>query len=382
MKKIIVVLLALAVVSPVMAQELILGGEVKTGLLDTITETQIKPREEKAGPGSKDDAGGGAGRFRLNMEYLNGNLGFKLRINWEDWAQGYPNSWSYAFGYGNFFNDQLTVSIGKLGASPWGTGGPDLWKELENLGTTGGVRFEYKPFYAPGLNVGFVLNGLNSDTDMWPSTNDTTILHYLQESVIGASYTHEYFMVRAALRLDSEVDNMRGGTDEGMEMLYRVEEYAIRNFLPGFRIWALGYYYGIAQEDPTQYVANNWLFFEYSPKWFSTQLRFGLDSVDNRTVFHVRPNFYMKLFDNLLNVGAQFLYAQDYGEGKMFEGSPFYYMEIEPKIQLNFAPNAHMAFAYNWRREYVHLTDDFTKLGLTEPIKQIQWFNLRFAIYY
>ena len=381
MKKILFVLLVAAVSAVVIAQEIKVSGEAKTGILDTITEDKINPRKELTNAGSKDDAGSGAGRFRLNVEYLNNNLGFKFRINWEDWAAKQPE-WPYAFGYGNFFNDQLTVSIGKLGASPWGSGGPEMWKELEAIGTTGGMRLEYKPSYVPGLNIGFVINGFNKETDEWPSTDPITFLHVLEESVIGASYTHDLFMARAAFRLDSEVDSIRGGTNEGAEMLYRVEEYILKQYIPSFKIWALGYYFGIGGEEKEDYLTNNWLFFEYAPEWFTAQLRFGLDAISNRNVFHVRPNLFVKLFNNLINAGGQFLYAQDFGEGKMFEGSPYYYIEIEPRVQINFAANAYAAFAYNWRREYVAFTQDHKDRGIIDPIKQTQWINLRFGIYF
>jgi hypothetical protein len=381
MKKIIVALLALTIGFPALAQEFKVTGEVKTGILGTITEDQIRPRQERTNAGSKDDAGSGAGRFRLNVEYLHGNLGFKFRINWETWSEDYPR-WPYAFGYGNFFEDQLTVSIGKLGASPWSSGGPEMWKELEQIGTTGGMRIEYKPFFAPGLNVGFVINGFNKETDEWKESDPITFLHVLQESVIGASYTHEYFMARAAFKLDSKVDSIRGGNNEGSSMLYRVEERVIRNYLPGFSIWALGYYEGIGADLKEDYVTNNWLFFEYAHKWFNAQIRVGYDAISNRDVLNVRPNFYWKFFDNLINVGAQFLYAQDFGEGKVFEGSPYYYMEVEPKIQINFAPGAYAAFVYNYRREYVAYTMDHEERGIATPIKQVQWLNLRFGIYF
>jgi hypothetical protein len=390
MRKIIVALLVLTVGLPVFAQELILSGEGKSGIITHMIEDQIHDKVTTSTAGSTDDAGfntetgkGDAGRFRLNMEYLNNNLGFKLRINWQDWSSDLVGpKWPYAFVYGNFFEDQLTVAIGKLGGSPWGSGGPELWKELEATGVTGGIRFEYKPSFAPGLNVGFVINGFNKETDEWPSDEAITFLHVLQESVIGASYTHDYFMLRAALKLDSKVDAIRGGGNEGMSMVYRVEERAIRKSLPGFSIWALGYYEGFGADNKTDYESRNWLFIEFAPAMFTTQLRFGTDIITGRTLFHVTPNFYWKLFNNLLNVGAQFRYTQDYGEFKTFEGSPYYRIEVEPKIQLNFAPNAYMAFAYNWARQYTAFTMDHEERHITEPIKQIQWFNLRFAIYY
>jgi hypothetical protein len=389
MKRILMVLLAGMVGISAFAQEFKISGEAKSGILDEITEDGINEKKERTRAGNKDDAGNEQGRFRLNAEYLHNNLGFKLRLNWETWSSGDPTVaggpvYSYAFGYGNFLDDQLTIAIGKLGASPWGSGGPDLWKELEQVNMTGGIRLEYKPSVVPGLNVGFVLNGFDGYTDMWPDYDPITILHVLQESVIGASYTHELFLARLAVRLDSEADNKDrsgGSPKEGVELLYRVEEHVIKNYLPDFRIWALGYYYGLGAEDELTYNAENWLFFQYAPEWFSTQLRFGYQAISNRSIFHFRPNFYVKLFDNMLNIGLEFKYAQDFGEGKIYEGSPFSKIEIEPKIQCNITPNAYVAFAYNWSREYVQNTKFYMEKNL-EPLVQKQWFNLRFGIYF
>jgi hypothetical protein len=405
MKKFIFVLLIFAFSTAHVFAQLTVGGEVKTGILQTTTEeTGIKagknspdPAKTRTGAGSKDDAGDKAGRFRLNVDYFKPDLGMgvKFRLNMQDWANPHNDMWGYFFGYGNFFSDQLTVSFGKLGGSPWGTGGPDLWKELESAGNNnGGMRFEYKPSFAPGLNVGFVINNFDKDLDMYPDENPITMLHVLEESVIGASYTHKYFHIRGAYRFDSEVDQLRGtpsGKDGG-QAVYRVEERIINNYLPGFRIWGLGYYYGIGADElnKNEYVANNWFFIEYAPKLFTAQLRTGLDVIAKRTVFNLRPAFYLKLFDNFLNVGAQYLYAQDFGEdegdlGKVYPGSPFYYMEIEPKIQVNFSSGFYAALAYNWRKEYVRATDghqDFEGNVVIEPTRTTQWINFRIGMYF
>jgi hypothetical protein len=313
------------------------------------------------------------------------NIGFKFRINWEDWGPEKVPSWSYAFAYVNFLQDQLTMSIGKLGASPWGIGGPELWNELESIATSGGIRFEYKPNFVPGLNVGFVLNGMNNYTDLWPASNDITFLHYLEESVVGVSYTHDYFHGRVAYRFDTVADALRGGSDDpyeagqnGGELLYRLEERAIRNVLPDFRIWAIGYYKGIgaSEANKDEYLVRNWLFAEYDPQYFNAGLRFGYDVESTLQFFHFRPQFYVKLFDNFLNIGSRAAYAIDFGEDRNREGAAYYYFEIEPKIQVNFA-NFYVALAYNVRRQYVRDTSRDYERENAEPIWQTQWLNLR-----
>jgi len=398
MKRVIFVPLVFVFFAAQAFAQLSVTGEIKTGILQTTTEDGINHAKTRTDAGSKDDAGSGAGRFRLNVDYFipDNHIGFKFRINLEDWASPHNNMWSYFFGYGNFFNDQLTVSFGKLGSSPWGTGGPDLWKELEaSGGTKGGIRFEYKPSFAPGLNVGFVLNSFDRDVDMYPDEDPITILHILEESIIGASYTHDYFHIRAAYRFDSEVDQLRGTASgkDGGQLVYRVEERIIRNYLPGFRVWALGHFYGIGADElnKNEYSATNWFFAEYAPNLFTVQFRAGLEMIAKRTVLNLRPAFNLKLFDNFLNIGVQYLFAQDYGEddagglGKVFPGSPYYYMELEPKIQVNFAPGVYAAMVYNWRKEYVQRTplhENFEGNLVIEPTRQTQWINFRIGMYF
>jgi hypothetical protein len=363
-------------------QRINVAGYAKSGVLWNHTQEQGRDDiKEEVLLGSKDDAGSGQGRFRLDIDYVNKNMGIKTRVQWENWLDTAP-AWSYAFAYGNFFNDQLTFSVGKLGASPWGTGGPEMWKELETA-SGGGMRTEIKPHIIPGLNAGFILNFYNTGRDQgWPNSKPMTLLEILRESVLGVSYTHDLFLVRFAYRFDGEVDKIGGNNGERADgedsLLYRVEERVIQKYLPGFQVWALGFFDGLYVEDESCKLLQNWLFAQYDPEQFTAQVRFGLNVGDKRTVFHLRPSFYWKFFDNLLNVGASFWYGQDFGEGKMYEGSPFQFIELEPRIQLNFG-SSYVAFAYNFRREYQHENEATIKAGV-DPLVQKQWMNLRFCM--
>jgi hypothetical protein len=393
MKKIVATLLSalflLAFSAGAFAQELKLSGEVKTGVFWQKTQTEgMAPKAEdtEIKLHSKDDAGSGQGRWRLNMDYDNGNgFGMKVRLQIEQWGQNqYIETPQHYFGYGNFFDEQLTVSIGRLGGSPWGTGGPEMWRELERTNNAGGMRIEWKPHFIPvgDLNVGFVLTYFNSDRDQgWDMRKSASLLNILRESVIGASYTHDYFHIRLAYRLDDEYDAIQdnkvtGGKGED-ELVYRIEEYAIKNYLPDFKIWAMGYFFGISAFNPAITLFQNWLFVEYAPELFTAQIRLGLDTIPRRNVFHVKPSFYWNFLDKMISVGASFWYGQDFGD-KMFAGSPYLFFEVEPKLQFNFS-SSYIAFSYNFRREYLHWYDEARN---KDPIKQTQWMNLRFCIYY
>jgi hypothetical protein len=375
---------ALLVAPTVFAQELKLSGEAKSGILWEQKQQQGKDPEANVTMNSKDDAGSGRGRFRLNMDYLNdNNFGFQMRMNWETWSDTAPQ-FPYAFGYGNFFDDQLRISVGKLGGSPWGTGGPEMWKELE-ASSGGGMRTEWRPSFVPGnLNLGFVLSYFNSDRDQgWDIAKPLSLLNILRESVIGVSYSNDDFLIRLAYRFDDEFDatqenKNRGGMGED-ELLYRIEERVLSKILPGFQIWALGYWFGVTSEYPEMKLFQNWLFFQYAPDQFTAQVRVGYDYIESRSDFYVKPSFYWNFFNKLLSVGASFQYCQDFGDGKIYEGSPYRYIEVEPKVQLNFT-SSYVAFAFNWRQEYIGTYPELP--DGKDPIKQTQWMNLRFCIYF
>ena len=348
----------------------------------TKEEAPDKKPTEEIKFNNKDDGGDGQARFRLNLEYLNadGNIGFKARLQWDNWAHERKGpEWPYAFGFGNFFEDQLTVSVGKLGASPWGTGGPEMWKELEQMDQNVGIRFEYKPYYVSGLNVGFVLNWFDGYMD-GRNTDEEPIglADILMESVLGVSYVHDYFLVRFACRLDSDVD-MRGRDGvagiEGGEIIYRLEERILNNYLEGFQIWALGHIAGIGAESESYYNFRNWMFVQYAPELFTAQLRLGYDTNANRSMLYAKPNFYWNFFNKLIVAGVLFGIGQDFGDGKVNKDAPYSFVELEPKVQINFTRNAYAAFVYNWRREYKQELASGTK-----PIQQNQWINLRMGI--
>jgi len=331
---------------------------------------------------SKDDAGNGQGRFRLEMEYAQSNMGIKTRIQWDEWRATSPD-WIYAFVYGDFFTKQLSVSVGKLGGSPWGTGGPEMWKELEISQQGGGMRTEFKPDVVPGLNVGFVLNYFNQPNDQgWADPNKPlTLLEILKETVLGASYTHDLFLARFSFRFDSEVDRVAGNgavkSDGEEEYAFRIEERVLANYLPGFQIWALGTGLGLGAEDKSVLLLRNWLFFQYDPEWFTAQIRLGYDYTGSRSIIHFKPSFYWKFFDNLLNAGVSFWYGQDFGEYMIDADSPFQFWELEPKVQLNFGSSSYIAFAFNFRQEYKR--DPNGPLGQGQ-LFQTQYMNLRYCL--
>jgi hypothetical protein len=352
MKKFIVALLVvLLAAGAAFAQELQISGEIKTGFFWYQKKTGVQdPMSEGYVHNSEDDSGEqlllnpqnkSQGRFRLNLQLDKENVGMKVRFQQLEWRDSSVPLWSYAFAYGDFLNDQLKISVGKLGDSPWAMGGPEMWVELD---TRIGIRTEIKPNIIPGLNVGFVLNDM--DDQATQSGRTQTLGDILMESVLGLSYTHDYLALRLAYRLDSECDY-----SDGDKMIYRLEERVIQKYLPGFQIWANGSYEGIRSEGRKSLWLVNWLYIQYAPEMFTAQIRLGYDALFNRSIFYARPSFYYNLFDNFLNIGASFEFAQDFGDGRVYKEAPYLRMVVEPMIKINFG-NAYAALVYQYRNEY------------------------------
>jgi hypothetical protein len=351
---------------------LAISGEIKTGLFwyekqvgdgPATSEGYIHNSEDDSkselllNPPNKSQ-----GRFRLNLQYERGIIGMKTRFQQTEWRDTSVPKWDYAFAYGNFIDNQLKVSIGKLGDSPWATGGPEMWKELD---TRIGIRFELLPGIIPGLNIGFVLNDMNGQPTQGVSTQ--TIASTLQESVLGISYGNDYVLARVAYRLDSPDD-----WEAGDEVIYRLEERIIQQHLTGFQIWANGYWQGLRTSKKEDIDGTNWLYVQYAPEWFTAQIRFGLDVVEKHQTFYVRPSFYYNLFDKLISIGVAFEYAQDFGDGKIYQDSKFLRWYVEPQIRVNLNENAYISLLYQNRNQY-------TEIG-TDALTKVQMVNLR-AVY-
>jgi hypothetical protein len=352
MKKFIAAVLAAACTAGVaFTQELLISGEIKTGFFYFSKQTGNQdPVSEGFVHNSEDDSGEqlllnpvnrSQGRFRLNLQFEKENIGMKVRFQQLEWRDSSVPLWSYAFAYGDFIEDQLKISIGKLGDSPWASGGPEMWKELD---TRIGIRTEYKPRFLPGLNVGFVLNDM--DDQATQSGRQQTIGDIFMESVLGFGYTNDYLDLRLAYRLDSECDYT-----DGDKMIYRIEEKVIQQYLPGFQIWANGSYEGLRSEGLRSLWLVNWLYVQYAPELFTAQIRLGYDALDKRGIFYVRPSFYYNFFEKFLNVGASFEFGQDFGDNKLYKDSPYLRMVVEPMIRVNFG-SAYIAFVYQYRNEY------------------------------
>ena len=369
-------------------QELIFSGEMKTGIYwERILHDGVMLRPPSQGQGAvesdekviwhnNDDAGENEGRFRLNFHLINHDLdmGMKVRFQQTAWSGTDPIRWDYAFAYGDFFGDQLRLTLGKLDheAAPWAAGGPDLWNSLE--GGLIGMRFEFNPNWLKALNIGFVLNQPNYSIYNY---DQRTMIETLKESVVGIAYTHDFFHARFSWRFDGEAD-VYNDIQEGMDMMFRLEERIIRKFIPGLSLWATGWYNGISDDERVKeefLLYRNFLYTEYDHSYFTTQLRLRYEYSSTIQRVGARLSFYYHLFDRLLSVGTAARIIAEVGEYRSVVDVPFKLAELEPQLRLNLNRNAYLAFVYCYRQEYVRDTN----LDINQ-LKETQWFNMR-AVY-
>jgi len=341
--------------------EMNFSGEVKTGLL---WENIEEPGTETVNRGkleNNDDAGN-PGRIRLNGELTKNNIGFRMRWETQNYRNAISPQWAYVYAYGDFIDEQLRLSGGRLGQSPWSTGGYELWRELDNRA---GLRVEIKPHVLEGLNVGFVLNECNTES----ANADVKLEDLLAETIVGVSYTHEYFHLRAAYRFDSKADsNLNNfGESEGMDFVYRVEERILRNYVEGLAIWANGDFEGIMSDTQARVNYINWLYIQYNPGALDAQLRTGVDVAYKKYLVKVKPIITYGITD-FLRMGATFIYEKDFGEAAAAKDAAYKTLAVEPLIRVTFN-DMYVDLAYRYQQEYT----------AADRQRRTNWLNLRFV---
>jgi len=364
MKKICFTLCGIILAAGLYADDVVMNfsGEVKTGVLWQQVEEPGTVTSNKTGMGNNDDAGT-PGRIRLDGELIKDNIGFKMRWETNNYINDIRPGWAYAYAYGDFIDEQLRLSGGRLGQSPWSTGGHEIWYELDNVA---GLRVEVKPHILEGLNVGFVLNGFNVEGD----NNNQTLLGLLAETILGASYTHEYFHIRAAYRFDSDQDARFSSGDtlsDGHDFVYRVEERILRNYVEGLAIWANGRLDGMMAEqvDRTNYV--NWLYIQYNPGALDVQLRAGIDAGYEKWFIKVKPIVSYAIWD-FLRLGFTFNYEKDFGEASPAKDAAYKTLAFQPLVRVIFT-NMYVDLAYEYKLEYT----------AADRQRRTNWVNLRFV---
>jgi hypothetical protein len=385
MKKRVFALLAMACsTAAVFAVDISVSGEFKTGVyLEQQKIGDADPVSQGMMKNNDGDSGADQGRAQLTMTIEHENIGARVRFQQEAFTSTTPG-WDFAYAYGKLLDDQIRLSAGLLGDSPWGTGGPEIRTDIDKQM---GVRFEWKPAFAGGLNLGFVLN--RYDVTQLKDPKDQVFGEMLQETVFGASYEHEYFAVNLAFRMDSEADGIRKDStgfiyQEGAQLSYRVEERALGKSLKGMQIWANGLYSGLGATAGEPEYFTNWLYFQYEPENFIAGLNVHFQT--NKELIaagstrlarkeyqtlEFKPAFYYKFFNNALQAGLGLGLGMEFGDGKTYTDSSYQYWSIEPQVRLNILPGTYLALVVNY-------TDSYADALGTKA--QTTWLNLR-AVY-
>jgi hypothetical protein len=386
MKKIVTaLLLTLVAVSFTFAVEDIqITGEVKTGFLfeqrneggETTSYARINNNDG--------DAGASEGRVRIGIAFELKNIGIRTRFYQDNFNRGTgandPNllkvRTDYFYGYGGTFNNQLRISAGLLGESPWGTGGPELYQELEYSGGAPlmGIRVEWKPL-GPlrGLNLGFVLS--RSDEGVpWDAKEQFGDL--FRESILGIAWEHKYFAFRFAYRFDRDVKSDAVFVT-GEKFTYRIEERFLWMLLPGMQIWANGYCEGINSEGrgsgygPPGYI-QNWVSANYDSMYFNTGIDAGYkDNFVKKTgqLLEIRPSFYYKFINNRLVAGVMGGIVMGFNGSESYPDVFYNNWYVEPLVKVNIYNNFYIALVYRYT------SNAYQTIGNNDYYTN--WFNLR-----
>jgi len=351
------------------------AGEIKAGLFWERVEWTVIDRhgdlraeaEERFKFHHNDDAGE-HGRFRLDMNLFNNNMGMKVRFQQTNFSEFADNSFDFAFAYGDFLNEQLRLEIGKLEGSPYSAGGPDIWQNLDRFGSSAmGIRTEIKPNFVKGLSIGFLLNGWNQ-ANYFPEKNH--LVDLLSETVVGASYTHDYFHARLSYRFDGESDVYNHDWFDGTDMMYRLEERILRELLSDhdIRLWINGWWRGIGSEDMDIVNYQNWLYADWYTGQYITQLRFGYHTGVQRNEIQTRLTFGYKIPIGTIELVPSIagLFRLDFGES-VTKDVPYKLFFIEPHLRINLNSRAHVIFVYHFEHEPL----------CPETFKRTQWANMR-----
>ncbi|GBU27550.1 hypothetical protein R84B8_01084 [Treponema sp. R8-4-B8] len=386
MKKTVTALLLslIAASSAFAVEDIQITGEIKTGFLfekrDEGGETTSYARINN----NDGDAGASEGRIRIGIAFELKNIGIRTKFYQDNFRRGTgsndPNllklRTEFAYGYGGTFNNQLKISAGLLGESPWGTGGPDLYQELEYSGGAPimGIRVEWKPLgILRGLNLGFVLN--RSDEGVpWDAKEQFGDL--FKESIVGIAWEHKYFAFRFAYRFDRDVKSDAVFVT-GEKFVYRVEERVLWQLLPGMQIWANGYCEGINSENrgsgygPPGYI-QNWFYAHYDSRYFNVGIDAGYrDNFVKKTgqVLEIRPSFYYKFINNYLVAGVMGGLVMGFNGSESYPDVFYNNWYLEPQVKVNFHNNFYIAFVYRYTSNAYQTLDNNDYYT--------QWFNMR-----
>jgi len=335
------------------------------------------------------DSGDAEGRLRFGMELKLGNFGmktlftqsnFKSPVNQNDRLTYEIIEVGYAYAYANLVKNQIKISAGLLGDSPWNTGGPELNKELEPNGNNPliGIRTELKPTFVSwlsGLNIGFVLGMDNDPTDI---ASPEKFGDLFLDSIVGIGWDHKYFQFSFAYRF-SRPTFSAAAQQGGEQFIYRVEERLLGIVAPGLQISANGYCQGLGGTEGRGIIINftNWIYIRYDNDFLTAgvDLRYEDTLVNDQQYLELRPMFIYKFFDNFFSLGVTAGIEFGFNGGReRNDDSIFNFWYIEPQARLNINGNFYISAFYRYTAGLYRQS----RMSY-EPDQDTHWFNLRFC---
>jgi hypothetical protein len=180
MKKILVVLLILAVAGGLFAQDFAFSGTLKAGLQlqdDLFVADHSDPNN----------------RATLNGALTGDDYGFNFGLHFDPKFAPFSTTTDLynAHAWVQLLNDMLTFRVGKIDGNAWGSGGPI------DVGYDSGLGFRFEAAVIEGLTLGVAIVANNDD---YPESNELSDV--FKDIVIGAKYDTADFAVTAAVDVD------------------------------------------------------------------------------------------------------------------------------------------------------------------------------------
>ena len=382
---------AVIAAAPVSALEIEVFGELKTGLFYEQTEKGGETYEQVRLHNNDGDSGIDEGRLRFGIGIKQDNFGMRTRFIQSSFKPPVIQQdtgtvkmgdviWvEFAYAYGSVLNDQLKISAGLLGESPWTSGGPEINRELEMNGNNPlmGIRTEFKPTFLSfltGLNIGFVINMDNDPTDVGSPEKFADLI---RDSVVGITWDNEYFLANFAYRF-SRPTFSAAAQQGGEQFIYRAEERLLGRLVPGLQLSVNGYRQGIGGTEGRAVVISfvNWFYARYDNDFLTAgfDARYEDTLVNDQQFLELRPMFFYKFLNNLISVGARGGIEFGFNRGRELPNDSIYnFWYVEPQVRLNINSNLYVAAVYRYTAGL------YRTLRSYDPDQVTHWVNLRLA---
>ncbi|WP_010260575.1 hypothetical protein [Treponema primitia] len=204
MKKMLVVLLILAMAMGAFAQELKWSGDVSTGFESSYLESKNEnlpssndtTKDEDFKFYSYDADNGAPLRAQLVLDYANGNVGAKIKFKLEEPKKLGVNS-IFDFAYLSYkFIDIIDLYAGKIDNGVWNTGGDEDGDAGEGLG----ALVQVAPIGGLTVGAGLYINDDNEiNSEYTPGSSSDDGIFYA-DYTIGAAFDHDLFRVALSAR--------------------------------------------------------------------------------------------------------------------------------------------------------------------------------------